>query len=632
MIISSACYAELALEYPISGSGYTYVINTFGELPAWIVVCFNIISYILGMAANARAFSEYFSALFGKPPNFFTLTFGLTYPPPAPANTTCLDDNILSPEYSLELDYLAAVLVLAITGLLILGSRESTVLISSITVLKLFLAVFVLVVSLTQANGDNLTAPYTTDSGQISEAFAPNGAVGIFTAASAAMFAFFGFDSIANAAEEATSLHDIPFAMLGTSISATILYVLISLGFALMTDWANPSYVAIQSPEFSPFFQNFGGSYFDLSFCLTGLPWMRVFVSLVAIMGIISVIAVSLYSGGRLIMVCSRDWLLPPQLATVSTRTQTPILAQAFLGIMTAIISFVAQDVRIFDLVSLASIVTLWAVINAYLVRRYYPEVKVRYTRYGVVETEALLPKKNKLNMHLKQTTRRVLVAIHLILLNCLSLAVAVTYAVRYVRIGEQVGGNLFRDAIVISFFVLWALLTATMTLLCPVEYTPPKFHIAGWMLPWLPSIAIFILTFSATGLPWTEQTFWFWAAVIVVIILVFYFLFSLPMSYIKHSQLDFINEEATNAVELVYMNGKWIQKSPLDDNYNTSVPKDTDIFKGKTKRTVLLGTSSAWSGSAVVTNTRPVSVTRSMPWQGSTVPPIQENDIEKRT
>ena len=35
------------------------------------------------------------------------------------------------------------------------------------------------------------------------------------------------------------------------------------------------------------------------------------------------------------------------------------------------------------------------------------------------------------------------------------------------------------------------------LQLLCPLEYEPPKWHVPWWLMPWLPSGAIFLLVFT---------------------------------------------------------------------------------------------------------------------------------------
>ena len=67
---------------------------------------------------------------------------------------------------------------------------------------------------------------------------------------------------------------------------------------------------------------------------LAGLKWMQYIVSLAALMGIVTALTVGLFSVSRIVMVASRDWLLPPFLARISPRTQTPLVAQMVFGVI----------------------------------------------------------------------------------------------------------------------------------------------------------------------------------------------------------------------------------------------------------------------------------------------------------
>ena len=68
--------------------------------------------------------------------------------------------------------------------------------------------------------------------------------------------------------------------------------------------------------------------------CPAGMKWMQYIVSLAALLGILTALTVGLFSVSRIVMVASRDWLLPPFLARISPRTQTPLVAQMVFGLI----------------------------------------------------------------------------------------------------------------------------------------------------------------------------------------------------------------------------------------------------------------------------------------------------------
>lgn len=63
-----------------------------------------------------------------------------------------------------------------------------------------------------------------------------------------------------------------------------------------------------------------------------GLNYMQYIVSVGALLGSTAALIVGLFSVSRVVMAASRDWLLPPFLARISPRTQTPVIAQLVLG------------------------------------------------------------------------------------------------------------------------------------------------------------------------------------------------------------------------------------------------------------------------------------------------------------
>jgi len=627
------------MEYPLSGSAYTYLLNIFGELPAWIAICCMLLTYILGIVANARVFTEYLALLFGKDINAFTIRFGSKKPNYEP-DRTCINSYLVS-EVGFELDPIASSLILVLTILLCYGSRESSYIISTITIVKLFLAFFIMIAAYTVADSKNITAPqcfvesgyqsfdsacgeyqeypsyallqdvftYTQDDVSKNatgaqcyqevtrQVFAPNYAAGVLSAASFAVFSLTGFESICNAAEEAQQLHHIPYAILGTTVGCTFLYFFISLSYVLMADWNCGAFLDNRSPETSDW--NIG-SYFGLAFCANDLAWMKYIVALVALLGSVTVIGISLYSASRVIMVVARDWVLPSVLATVSTKTQTPMIAQAILGIISALIAFVTQSQVIYDLASFCILINLWMVVNALLMRRYYPETKKTYTRFGTVEVKTATTRKNRLGMELSIRKCRFWVWFHIIMINVVSIIGGVWLdIIKDETLGDccterlkidlleqcceegifDTNPSILHDCcnrkseyenmlIVWSFEGAWALLTISMFLFCPVEYTPTTWHIANWLLPWLPSVCILLLCFTVAVMPWNESES-FRIAVLAVCagILLFYFFYSLPMSYIKHSATDFADEEEANAIELILVNGKWHRKNGYEDD-----------------------------------------------------------------
>lgn len=234
---------------------------------------------------------------------------------------------------------------------------------------------------------------------------------------------------------------------------------------------------------------------------------MQFIVAIAALLGITTSLLVGLYSVARLAMVGARSWLLPPFLARISPRTQTPIIAQMSLGIIVAIVALLMRFTLLSELVSMAALFAMWIVCNVVLFRRYYPDVKLRFTAHGTVEAEysttvwwmpgAILPRR----------LRRVLVWFHIFLINALSIGFIVYYRLTlppcdakpgstacYENVQEDLMTGSHRSPMVSIWVAAWFLATVSMFLLCPMEYQPKTWAIKWWLLPFMPSFAILLI------------------------------------------------------------------------------------------------------------------------------------------
>src|SRR5881296_3543965 len=131
---AALCYAELASMIPVSGSAYTYSYATLGEIVAWIIGWDLILEYAVGNMAVAVGWSGYFVKLCGS-------LFGLKFPLWAVTDTRTAEGVIAKgggaladfssttlpsiAGHSFALNLPAALIVAAVTTLLIYGIRES---------------------------------------------------------------------------------------------------------------------------------------------------------------------------------------------------------------------------------------------------------------------------------------------------------------------------------------------------------------------------------------------------------------------------------------------------------------------------------------------------------------------------
>src|SRR5207237_3858521 len=110
-------------------------------------------------------------------------------------------------------------ITLAITLLLIRGTRESARANLIMVAVKLAVLVFFLVVAFANFGTKNFSD------------FSPQGRDGITAAAAIIFFAFIGFDAVSTGSEEATNpKRDLPLAIIGSLAICTIFYVLVAVG------------------------------------------------------------------------------------------------------------------------------------------------------------------------------------------------------------------------------------------------------------------------------------------------------------------------------------------------------------------------------------------------------------------
>ena len=201
-VFSALSYAELASSIPVSGSAYTYTYATLGEIVAWIIGWDLILEYGVSVAAVAVGWGANLNA-------FLDSAFGVEIPL---ALAT-------SPENGGVFNLPAVLIVLAITALLVRGTKESAQVNLVMVVVKLAALVFFIVVALSAFSTQNFTP------------FAPDGADAIVSGAAIIFFAYIGFDAVSTGSEEARNpSRDLPIAIIGSLVICTIFYILTAVG------------------------------------------------------------------------------------------------------------------------------------------------------------------------------------------------------------------------------------------------------------------------------------------------------------------------------------------------------------------------------------------------------------------
>ena len=346
---AALAYAEMATMYPASGSAYTYSYVVFGELIAWIVGWSLILEYSLVVSAVAVGWSGYAAPLLNEYLNF----------PMALAQGPELGGLINTP---------AIFIIAVVAGLLIYGTRESANLNAVLVVVKLLALALFILVCLPVFDAGNLE-PFMPHGFAAHWGTGPDGKpleVGVMAAAAIIFFAFYGFDAIATAAEEAKNPdRDLAIGIVGSMILCVIIYMAVAaaaIGALAYTQFAN-------SPE-------------PLALILReiGQGWAAKILAVSAVVALPTVILAFFYGQSRIFFVMARDGLLPQGLANVSKRG-TPVRITAFTAVVVSVIAGIFPLADIAALANAGTLAAFVAVCAAMLtMRRRDPNAPRRFT------------------------------------------------------------------------------------------------------------------------------------------------------------------------------------------------------------------------------------------------------------
>jgi basic amino acid/polyamine antiporter, APA family len=346
-VLVALCYGELAAMVPVAGSAYTYTYATLGEVAAFVVGWTLILELVVATAAVAIGWAGTLTAVLAPASG-----------PPLPAALTA------APAEGGVVNLPAMLVILAVVGVLI-GRVTLTARVNAALV-AITIGVLVLIVA--------VGTPHVSTVHW--EPFAPFGAAGVVAGAALAFFAFLGFDVVATSAEESRDpQRDMPFAIIGTVIVATVLYVAVS---AVLTGVSPYPTLDNEAPIAN-------------AFQALDLGWVGALVLIGSLIALTKGLLMLCYGQTRLVFAMCRDRLLPAGLARTSPKNGVPVRLTLLLGGMGALIAGFTPIGVVAELVNIGALFAFAVVCLGVLILRVLEPHRRRPFRAPLVPLVPLL-------------------------------------------------------------------------------------------------------------------------------------------------------------------------------------------------------------------------------------------------
>ncbi len=397
--LAALVYSEFASLVPLSGSAYTYVYVTLGELAAWLIGWNLLLEYLVSVSVVAIGWSAYFCNILKN--------FGITLPAVLTASPGTSD----VPGAIMNLP--ALVITLGLTLLAIAGIKNSTVFNNIIVTIKVSVVLFFIafgvfhlhpeywhpfipprVATVTGHTIDILHLPFNEflmklfqgTLGVHNDLVYHYGWQGVLTAAGIVFFAYIGFDAVSTVAEESKNpQRDLPIGILGSLVICTVLYLCVSLVLTGLIP------VTIDGKPNPALTGHNAGAALSVAFTALGHKWAALIVGFGALCGMTSIILVMIVGQSRILFSMARDGLLPDFFSYIHPKYRTPFFSTLLTGGFSALIAAFTPILTVAELTSIGTLAAFvfvcWAVL---ILRMTKPDLKAKFRCPGMPFTAIL--------------------------------------------------------------------------------------------------------------------------------------------------------------------------------------------------------------------------------------------------